>query len=146
MTASPRVIWLQQHFVEVVLLGAGGGFVMLLAELLMGAHTEGIQIVAVASSILGLALVALGFFGRGALRRGAIYGLFFVAFTGLFGVFEHIEEGGGEAEAEYAEYGEYGENEEAEAVPPVLAPLSLAGVALLAGLALLVKEDATAAG
>lgn len=141
MTASPRVIWLQQHFVEVVLLGAGGGFIMLLAELLMGAHTEGIQIVAVASSILGLALVALGFFGRGALRRGAIYGLFFVAFTGLFGVFEHIEEGGAEAEGEYAEYGE---SEEAEAVPPVLAPLSLAGVALLAGLALLVKEDAAA--
>lgn len=136
MTVNPRLIWLRSHFVEVVVLGAAGGFVMLLAELLMGAHTEGIQIVAVVSSILGLVLVMLGFLGRGALRRGAIYGLLFVAFTGVFGVFEHIEEGGAEV----------GEAESQEAVPPVLAPLSLAGVGLLAGLALLVKDDAPAFG
>ena len=152
--------WIRKNFPEVVLAGAVGGFLMILAELIITDHLDGIQLVAVLASVIGLVVSAAGFLLRGAASRAGAILLVLLSISGLVGAFEHYEEGQEEATAtqhglavgqeyryidsdkedEESVSGE--EGEEGEAVPPPLAPLSLSGPALLGAMAMLARSDA----
>ncbi len=152
--------WIRKNFPEVVLAGAAGGFLMILAELIITDHLDGIQLVAVVASVIGLVVSAAGFLLRGAASRAGAILLVLLSISGLVGAFEHYEEGQEEATAtqhglavgqeyryidsdkedEESVSGE--EGEEGEAVPPPLAPLSLSGLALLGAMAMLARSDA----
>ena len=161
--------WIRKNFPELVLVGAAGGFLMILAELIITDHLEGTQLVAVVASVIGLVVSAVGFLLRGAASRAGAILLVLLSISGLVGAFEHYEEGQEEATAtqhglpvgqdyryidsdeedeesvsgEAGEAGEEGEEgEEGEAVPPPLAPLSLSGLALLGAMAMLARSDA----
>lgn len=159
--------FVSQRFRSILMLFSAGGFLMLLVELLLTHHTDGIQLVAVAATILGLglSLLALGTKGRARLAVAMLFLL--LSASGLIGAYEHYEESEGgeksafvqtakaadeESEATNEQQGEGAKNQEngipaengaegGEEVPPPLAPLSLSGLALLGTLTLLANDE-----
>jgi len=158
--------FVQRHFATLLLLLIAAGFVTFVAELLLMHHTEGIQLVAVVASVVGLLLALAALLAPAKWRNGIAILFLLLSVTGVIGTIEHNE--GDEAEgretrliapternanqnivyrAQDAEEGEAeeGEAEEAgeagEAAPPPLAPLSLAGFALMGAITTLAKRD-----
>ena len=130
---------LRRRFPEIVLVWSAVSFFVLLLELLLTGHTEELQIVGVIAALAGVLAALLGL-GSPLLRRAALVVLSLVALAGAAGTLVHLREGA-EEKAEYAyEYDEDEAYEEGEGAPPPLAPLGLAGTALLAGLAILVRD------
>ncbi|MFZ4849863.1 MAG: hypothetical protein ACOYL7_12110 [Caldilinea sp.] len=145
---------------DVLLLGLlAGGFAVLLGELVLYRHWEGSQQIGLVATAVGLAVMLLGLFARGRLRP--LLGLLLLALSlsGLMGVREHLEEGGGEAarlpaqaslqlvayqagpsSEEKEEEGEV-RGERGESAPPPLAPLGLSGLALMGAVILLARPD-----
>jgi hypothetical protein len=148
----------------VLLLGLlAGGFAVLLGELVLYRHWEGSQRIGIVATGVGLTAVLLGLFVRGSARPLLGLLLLVLSLSGLIGVREHLEEGGGEAmrlpaqpsvqlvayqagasneEKEGEEQGEAREVREergGESAPPLLAPLSLSGLALMGAVILLAK-------
>lgn len=129
---------------QVVLLANAVAFGLLLAELLITEHTDGIQIVAPATAFVGivLCLVALALPSR--LRTIPAVLLVALSVSGIIGFVQHMEgeedEGSGaiqsrsdEDDDEADERDEDGEDDD----PPPLAPLGLSGTALLGAIAAL---------
>ncbi|WP_243028729.1 hypothetical protein [Thermus albus] len=139
---------LRKHFPDLVSLASLLGFLTILAELLLTGHTEGIQLIASLSALVGAGLLGLGLLlNRG--RSLVILALFLLSATGLLGLVQHLEEGLDKASTPILQgplwadrEGGYFYEEEGkkEAAPPPLAPLSLSGLALLGALALYVGE------
>jgi hypothetical protein len=137
---------LVKRFPDLVALFAAMGFLILLAELLLTGHTEGLQALALLAAGIGAGVVPLGLWVRGG-RFWAVGLLLLVGGTGLVGLVQHMEEAleAGVAatvqmvDEEGREYPAYpgleGEGEK-EGSPPPLAPLALSGLGLLGALAL----------
>ena len=68
-----------------------GGFGMLLAELLMTNHVDGIQNVANVASLVGGIAIFLGFFAKGMFRHLLALLLLVLSLSGLLGAWEHQE-------------------------------------------------------
>lgn len=148
---------IRRRVFTLLLLLLAGGFIVLLAELLWTGHTEGIQIVAVIAGITGWVLTGLG----AVLKRSAgpvlAAILLLLSLTGLLGTFEHLEEGeeavgalpalaahsGARTvtvayRADSVQESEPREGREPGKTPPLpLAPLSLAGLSIMAAVVLL---------
>jgi len=99
-----------------------GGFLLVLAELLITGHVEGVQNVAVIASAVGAIGVAAGIFVKGTVRHVVAILLLVLTLTGLMGTLQHSAATG-------------------EVAPPPLAPLSLSGLALMGAVLLLAKQD-----
>lgn len=83
---------LRANMTMVLLVFVIGGFLLLLAELLLTGHTKGIQAIAIASTIAGVLLGLGGLFARPFLRK-VLIGLFLLlALSGVVGIIEHNEE------------------------------------------------------
>jgi hypothetical protein len=82
---------IQANFVNLLLVLLAGGFLVLLVELVLFQHWQGIQLVAIGSVLLGLILTVAALFvqGGGANVIGVL--LLLVSLTGLIGVFEHYQ-------------------------------------------------------
>ncbi len=162
---------IRRNLIVILLLMLLGGFVMLLAELLITGHVEGVQNVAVIASIVGAIGVIAGFFIKGVVRHVVVLVLLVLTLSGLMGVREHSESSGriGDsmrfiAAADLAsgyqlianvnattqkplrdeDEDENKPNQrqaERESSPPPLAPLSLSGLALMGAVVLLAKQD-----
>lgn len=159
--------FVRRNLVTLLLLLLLGGFGMLLGELLITNHVDGIQRVAVIASVVGAVALLAGFFARGMLRHLVVLLLLVLTLSGLLGAWEHLEEGSREASvpatlaaADSAGYQPIAdrtstterapqqENEQneggregGEGSPPPLAPLSLSGLALMGAVVLLAKQD-----
>ena len=162
MASVKRIV--QQNFYTILLLLAVGGFVMILAELLLSDHVDGIQLVGVIASVVGLILGVAALFLTGRQARNVLAILFVVlSISGVIGVLQHADARGDEAgEAvlsgstatpgyESVSLRAQEENEaegrggEGETVPPPLAPLSLSGLAFLGAVVMLgIQEPRTA--
>ena len=137
-----------------------GGFVVLLAELLITNHVDGIQNVAVIASGIGAAAILAGFFVKGVARHMVVLLLLVLTLSGLLGAWEHFEEGRSArsgaalAAADSRSYQtiaahagpaartpQQAEERRGSDAPP-LAPLSLSGLALMGAVVLLAKQDA----
>ena len=156
MQAVYRAI--EKHFYTILMLMLAGGFAILLTELLVTAHTDGIQLVAVVASVAGLVLVLAALFVRGRAAVTVAVLLFLLSATGLFGTYEHLESAGEEGERATIQSVESGgyqpvafhqddddkaptasessvrserRPEGGAGTPPPLAPLSLAGLSLM---------------
>ncbi len=87
--------YVRRHFTTLVLLSVLAGFALILVELLVTQHYDGIQLVAPISCGVGILLSATAlWFAPG--RSAIAVLLLLLALTGLFGAFEHQEEGGEE--------------------------------------------------
>ena len=144
--------WVQRHLTKLLLGMLAGGFAILLAELLLTAHVDGIQLVAVVASVTGLILTVAAMFvsGRAGITVAAL--LLVLSVTGLVGAYEHFEERSGEEAAVPAYVASTPANqvinlraqddddrpargeEGPEGAPPPLAPLSLSGLSLMAAI------------
>ncbi|MGC8875952.1 hypothetical protein [Thermus sp.] len=140
--------WLRHRFPELVALFAAGGLFLTGGELLLMGHTEGVQLLAPLTAIVGGAAAGLGLVApRFRLATALVLGL--MAGVGFLGLFEHLEKrlNEGLAPGTYllvdAEEEGAGGNErgEGKGVPPPLAPLSLTGLTLLGALALYVRDE-----
>ena len=150
--------WLQANLSPVFMVFFAGGFVMILVELVITDHLDGTQLVGVVASVVGALLTLAALFVTGRARLIVAGLLVLLSLTGLLGTYEHYEAANGgeealrpasltlanqpvryalEEEEEEGEAGEAaGEAEGGEEVPPPLAPLSLAGLSLMAALAI----------
>lgn len=157
--------FVQRRFHVLIMSFIGLGFLFLLAELIMYEHYDGIQLVAVVSTVLGALLAFLGIVATGRMRLGIAAVMLVLAVSGIIGVVEHNEkrgEGGEQRsgqvqqgdeaketdksdaseQGEAAEAGETKEGEgEAEIPPPPLAPLSLSGLCAFGAVALFGRRD-----
>lgn len=145
--------WTGRHFVTLILVFTAGGFVFILAELLLERHWQGVQLAAPVSAGGGLILALLALTRRGAVPVTALF--LALSGAGLFGTFAHFEErtgGGPPAQAGATAQLVSGTGVPAGlpqggfSGPPWLAPLSLSGLALIGGagaLALGRREDGT---
>ena len=152
--------FIQKHFTTLLLFFVAGGFVMLVAELLLTGHTKGIQLLAVGASVAGGVLALAGLFSRGKVGMVLVVAFLLLSITGLIGVMEHQEERGGEREATattqlartnnttntrinfqrqpgFRRGGDSG-------APPPLAPLSLAGLSLIGAVTLVGRKEKVA--
>ncbi len=148
--------WTRDHFITLILAFTAGGFVFILAELLLERHWGGVQLVAPISAAVGLVLVLLAFTWRRAVPVAVLFLL--LGMTGLFGTFEHFEARTEERDGlpgqasqvvvqtvSTVPTGTEGEarppDGERRGGPPWLAPLSLSGLALLGGAATLAGKS-----
>lgn len=155
----------------ILLLLLAGGYLVIVGELFIYQHWDGVQFIGFAASVIGLIAVLLGLFVKGGLRIGLAILLAVLSLSGLIGAFQHLEssaEGGEGAipalaatsaganmlvayqpgaalERSALQEGEEDESRESgeggEETPPPLAPLSLAGLSLMGAAILLAKED-----
>ncbi len=139
--------FVQKYFTTLLLLFVAGGFLVLVAELLLTGHTKGIQLLAVVASVMGGGLAVAGLFSRGKLSMAVIVAFLLLSITGVIGVSEHSEERGGERETttttQIARVNNAANTrvnfqqqpgfrlDGARGGPPPLAPLSLAGLSLI---------------
>lgn len=168
----------RKHFVTLLLLFIAGGFTVILGELLITSHTDGLQMIGVTAAALGVIIAVMGIFAVGKLRTFTVIMMFVIALCGLVGTGIHIANGGNDGErfgpppagftgeqGVVAQPQPSGESDSAQApagaqgqqfqgfqdgqrpmgrphgTPPPLAPLSLCGLALMAAVVMLVKQD-----
>lgn len=170
---------LRQHQYTLLMLLLAGGFAVVLGELILYQHWDGVQLVGFLATVAGLLLVLIGMFAGGRLGNAVAVLLVILSLTGVIGAYEHYESSHKEKLAaaparlesaatagnqnvalrlaaapqaapaeEHSEEGEAkagsaaGENrDEAETPPPPLAPLSLAGLALMGAIVVAAKPE-----
>ena len=140
--------WTRKHFVTLILVFTAGGFVFILAELLLEGHYRGVQLIAPVSAAAGFILALFALTRRGRLPVAVLF--LTLSATGLYGTLAHFGErtgGGPLAQAAsgtspaaqlVSDVGAPAEGEFAGppgggSAPPWLAPLSVSGLALLGG-------------
>lgn len=147
------MVWtIRRYLVELVLLANTAAFGMLLAELLILEHTDGIQLVAPVSAATGLVLSLVALAVRGPARMAVAAAFVILAGSGLIGVTQHFSERDGgisfglvsraAAQSDRGDDDRSGQrddddddNEDEDDDPPPLAPLALSGSAILCALA-----------
>ena len=168
MTRVTRTV--QGRFPEVMLAFSVLGFAFLLAELIGYEHySKGSQIIGFVATIVGLLLSVLGFVRARSVRRPVMALLALLTLVGLFGLKEHndtrtedaakfaqrqaqAKAAGTTAAQPQGQDGPPGGDGKFRSNIPVLAPLSLSGLAALSFLAMLARrqegqpEDVRAAG
>lgn len=81
----------RRHLSALLLLSLAGGFIVLLAELLITNHVDGIQNVAVIAAAVGAVAVLAGLFVKGTIRHLVVLLLLVLTLTGLVGTWQHFE-------------------------------------------------------
>lgn len=89
----------RRHLFPILLLLLAGGYLVILGELTIYQHWDGLQLVGFSATVLGLLAVLLGLFAKGGLRIGLAVLLAILSISGLIGTYEHYESRseGGEA-------------------------------------------------
>ena len=154
-----------RNYYTLMYLLIAGSFLGLVAELVWTEHWDGIQLVGLLASVAGMVLAAIALFAPPRMRQVLAVLFVILSISGIVGTIEHNEERGeGEAsapvimaatagtnmelpaaqqeegeEGEAGERGEGGEGGEGEAIPP-LAPLSLAGMSIIAAVTLFADD------
>ena len=142
---------LQRYLPQLVLLASAGAFAVLLAELIILEHTEGVQRIAPAAATVGIVLCVLAVLLRG--RGAAVFAALFavIALAGVIGVYRHLDEREGSLSLTLVptalahdddDEERDDDDDDHEHEPPPLAPLGLSGNAMLAALAALaIRRD-----
>lgn len=144
----------RRYVVELVLMANAGAFAVLLAELLIIGHTDGIQLVAPVSASTGLVLSLIAIVLRGPARYATAAAFLILSGAGLIGVTRHYlerEDGlsvsalvataraqsGSNDDNDNSGRGSDGndDDDDDDSEPPPLAPLALSGSAMLGALA-----------
>jgi len=89
----------RRNLLPILLLLLAGGYLVVLIELFLYRHWDGLQLIGFAATAIGLLAVLLGLFAKGGLRIGLAVLLAIVSISGLIGTYEHFESRseGGEA-------------------------------------------------
>lgn len=147
-----------RNFYTIMYLLVAGSFLGLVAELVWTEHWDGIQLVGLAASAIGLVLALLAIFASARMRSVLAILFLVLSISGIVGAIEHNEARNEESSATVImaasvgpvvqpapqydgdEEGEEHEEEgEGENVPP-LAPLSLAGMSIIGAVTLLADD------
>ena len=162
--------FVQRNFHALLMALVGAGFVLILLELIGYKHYQGLQIVGLATTVIGAIAAFAGIRATGRLRIGLAGVLIVLSLAGLLGAWEHNEKrltGAGEERRPGAQSAEGAPNNQDaqppaapsdgtqparpnggqrprggfEIPPPPLAPLSLSGFCILGAVALLGRKD-----
>lgn len=89
----------RRHLTPILLLLLAGGYLVILGELFLYQHWDGIQLIGFSATIIGLIAVLLGLIAKRGLRLGLAILLAITSLSGLIGAYEHFESNseGGEA-------------------------------------------------
>ncbi len=158
----------RKHLTTLLLVLLAGGFAVLLAELLLYKHFEGLQLVGLFSTIVGLLAALWGLVAKGGTRIALAGVMVLLAVAGVIGVLQHngggsddeaarpaaISAAGANANISLGAPGVTQDSDEAPVpqdesarpegdagTPPPLAPLGLSGLALMGAVVLLAKRD-----
>ncbi|MCB0045564.1 MAG: hypothetical protein KDD92_09055 [Caldilineaceae bacterium] len=137
-----------RNYYPLMYLLIAGSFLGFTAELVLTGHWNGIQLVGLAAGIIGLVLAVVALFAAPRMRQTLAVLFVILSLSGVMGTIQHNEARSGEeasapvivaATADFSRElpaEQRQEGEEKEAVPP-LAPLSLAGMSIIAAVTLL---------
>ncbi|MCB0045553.1 MAG: hypothetical protein H6642_11160 [Caldilineaceae bacterium] len=154
-----------RNYYPLMYLLIAGSFLGLTAELVLTEHWDGIQLVGLLASIIGLVLAVVALFAAPRMRQALAVLFVVLSISGIIGTIEHNEARSGEEasapvivaatagssrELPAAQQQEGEENEaregrgergerEGEAAPP-LAPMSLAGMSIIAAVTLIADD------
>ena len=154
----------RKHLTTILLVLLAGGFAVLLAELILYKHFEGLQLVGLFSTIAGLLAALWGLVAKGGTRIALAGVMVLLAVAGVIGVLQHNGGGSDDEAARPAALTAVGANvntsfaaqdsdeapgdtddggrpEGDAGTPPPLAPLGLSGLALMGAVVLLAKRD-----
>jgi len=120
---------------ELVLLANAVAFVVVLAELLIMEHTDGLQRLAPAAAALGGAVCLLAVLVKGRPRYAFAAVLTVLALAGVWGFYLHMDARSGLTTSALSPRGEERSDGSAERRPAPFAPLSIAGAGLLSAIA-----------
>ncbi len=148
MVASVQT-FVQRRYYGLLMSILGLDFVMLFFELLGYRHWQGLQIIGLATVVLGAiaSFVAIG--ANASLRKGLAVLFLVLSLAGIIGVWEHNEErlgGAGErrppvAAQQNRQVGQRPPEGDFHIPPPTLAPLSLSGFCILGAVVLFGRRD-----
>jgi hypothetical protein len=96
----------RQYLTPILLLLLAGGYLVILGELFLYRHWDGVQLIGFAATVIGLVAVLLGLFAKGGLRIGLAILLAVVSISGLIGTYQHFESRSEEGEALRPTYAE----------------------------------------
>ncbi len=139
----------RSRFHTIVMAMIAGGFLMLLAELLIYAHYQQLQLIGFGAVVIGLICSVVGIGANARLRRTLAVIFLVLSITGVIGLYFHNEErlggeeGGPPAQGEGGgeEGGEEGGLGEPRMEPPALASLSVSGLCIFGAVMLLARRD-----
>ncbi len=129
---------------QLILLANAGAFAVLLAELIILEHTDGIQRLAPATAAVGIALCVFAAVLPARLRVAPAAVLLALSVTGLIGFAQHLDEQedglGGIFQSDDDDDDDNSgrgnrDDDDDDDEPPPLAPLGLSGTALLSAIA-----------
>jgi hypothetical protein len=83
--------WVRKNLSVILLLLLAGGFVVIVWELYLYQHWDGIQLVGFTASLVGLLAILLGLFAKGTFRIVLALLLVVISISGLIGTWEHFE-------------------------------------------------------
>lgn len=140
--------WLNKQLSLILLVLVGGGFLMIMIELLMTEHFNGAQQVGFFAALFGLALTAHSVIAKPKTQSYLAILFLCLALFGFIGVFEHYGTRKAkeilnmmQATTLNSPDAAGGEGRPRIISPPLLAPLSLSGLALLGVVALLAGQE-----
>ena len=89
----------RRNLLPILLLLLAGGYLVIVGELYLYRHWDGVQLIGFLATVIGLLAVLLGLFAKGGLRLGLAILLAILSLSGLIGTYEHFESSaeGGEA-------------------------------------------------
>jgi hypothetical protein len=90
---------IRRYLTPILLLLLAGGYLVILGELFLYQHWDGIQFVGFAATVIGLLSVLLGLFAKRGFRIALALLLAVISLSGLIGTYEHFESRAGEGEA-----------------------------------------------
>lgn len=140
--------FVQRRYHTLVMASVGFGFVLLIVELLNYRHYQGLQIIGLATVVLGAIAAFLGIRATGGLHNALIVGFFVLSLAGLVGAFLHnADRLFGERRPEAAQATAQRAQSTGEAgppggqiPPPLLAPLSVSGLCVIGAFTLLDRK------
>jgi hypothetical protein len=89
----------RRNLTSLLLLLLAGGYLVIVGELFIYQHWDGVQLIGFSASLVGLIAVLLGLFAKGGLRVGLAFLLVVLSLSGVIGAYEHFESRAEGAEA-----------------------------------------------
>jgi hypothetical protein len=81
----------RRNLTPILLLLLAGGYLVILGELFLYQHWDGVQLIGFVATVVGLLAVLLGLFAKGGLRLGLAILLAILSIAGVIGTYEHFE-------------------------------------------------------
>lgn len=88
--------WVRKNLLAILVVLLAAGYLLIMAELVLYNHWQGLQLIAPVTTLVGLAALVVGYFLKGTARVVVALLLVVLSISGIVGTFEHRENERGE--------------------------------------------------